>query len=76
MNYLSHKKVGDYFEELGHRTMLECRDEAETIKICALDIHSYQHGLQPDLERLSSETAQNKNRHSALHDHLATVQCR
>ncbi len=70
MNYLSHKKVGDYFEELGHRTMLECREETQAIAICALDIQSYQHSLQPDLTRLCSETAENKNRHSALHDHL------
>ena len=70
MNYPSIKKVGDHFEELGYRTMLECRDEAEAIRICALDIQSYEDSLQPDLARLSSETAENKNRHSALHDRL------
>src|SRR5205807_9266546 len=70
MNYLSQKKLGDHFEELGHRSMLECRDEAEAIRMCALYIQAYLAGLQSELARLASEIAENTNRHSALHDHL------
>jgi hypothetical protein len=70
MNYLSNKKLGDHFEELGRETMLECRDEAEAVRICALDIQSYQDSVQPGLATLGSEIGETKNRYSALHDHL------
>jgi hypothetical protein len=70
MTYLSSKKLGDHFEELGHRTMLECRDEAEAIRICALEIQSHEVRLQPELATLAAEIAENSNRHLALHDHL------
>jgi hypothetical protein len=58
------------FEQLGHDTMLECRDAERTKLICVQYIHALVDEQQPELTRLHAEIAQNKTHGAAMHAHL------
>jgi hypothetical protein len=63
------RKIVD-FEKLGFETMLKCEDIEIAKPICALELQAYAGGLQPELERLESETQLNKQKSAALLEDL------
>lgn len=59
------------FEELGYRTVLECRDDEErAMQICGHRLYAYECSQHAKIGRSHSEIEQCKNECASLHEHL------